>query len=87
MALLLAIETTTRNCSVALFRDNNLLQIIEQLTDKYLHAEQLNIFIESILIKNKGDITLAHIQLGLSKKVLLNKIEKLGIDKDIIQNA
>ena len=43
--------------------------------------------IESILIKNKGDITLAHIQLGLSKKVLLNKIEKLGIDKDIIQNA
>lgn len=56
MALLLAIETTTRNCSVALFRDNNLLQIIEQLTDKYLHAEQLNIFIESILIKSNNSL-------------------------------
>ena len=42
--------------------------------------------IESILIKNKGDMGLSCTQLGLTKKMLLSKITKLDIDKKITQN-
>ena len=53
MALLLAIETSTKNCSVALFENGVLLQLKEQNSDKYLHAEKLTLFIEE-LIKRTG---------------------------------
>lgn len=59
MAFLLAIETTTKNCSVALFKNSNLLQLREQNSDKYSHAEQLTVFIEEV-IKN-SNITLKEI--------------------------
>ena len=49
MALLLAIETTTKNCSVALFENSNLLILKEQDSDEYLHAEQLTLFIEEVI--------------------------------------
>ena len=72
MAFLLAIETTTKNCSVALFKNSNLLQLREQNSDKYSHAEQLTVFIEEV-IKN-SNITLKEItQLKkLFKKKLAN---------------
>ena len=49
MALLLAIETTTKNCSVALFENGNLVQLKECNSDEYLHAEQLTLFIEEVI--------------------------------------
>jgi tRNA threonylcarbamoyladenosine biosynthesis protein TsaB len=49
MALLLAIETTTKNCSVALFENSNLLQLKEKSSEEYLHAEQLTLFIEEVV--------------------------------------
>ena len=49
MALLLAIETSTKNCSVALFKNGDLLQLREQNSDKYLHAEKLTLFIEDVI--------------------------------------
>jgi tRNA threonylcarbamoyladenosine biosynthesis protein TsaB len=49
MALLLAIETTTKNCSVALFENSNLLILKEQYSDEYLHAERLTLFIEEVI--------------------------------------
>ena len=52
MALLLAIETTTKNCSVALFENSNLLQLKEQISDEYSHAEQLTLFIEEVVKKS-----------------------------------
>ena len=59
MALLLAIETTTKNCSVALFENSKLLQFKEQNSDEYLHAEQLTFFIEEVV--EKSNITLKEI--------------------------
>ena len=50
MALLLALETSTKNCSVALFKNDNLLQLKEHVSDKYLHSEQLIFFIEQVLM-------------------------------------
>jgi tRNA threonylcarbamoyladenosine biosynthesis protein TsaB len=52
MALLLAIETTTKNCSVALFENSNLIQFEEKNTNEYSHAEQLTLFIESVIVKS-----------------------------------
>ena len=51
MSLLLAIETSTRNCSVALFEDSKLIIVQEQNSDKYLHAEWLTIFIDKVVEK------------------------------------
>ena len=49
MALLLAIETTTKNCSVALFKNNVLIDFHEEVSDKYVHAERLTLFIINLL--------------------------------------
>ena len=51
MALILAIETTTKNCSIALFNDGILLQLKEEYSDSYSHAENLTVFINEVLIK------------------------------------
>ena len=49
MALLLGIETTTKNCSVALFKNNVLIDFYEEVSDKYMHAERLTLFIINLL--------------------------------------
>ena len=51
MALLLAIETTTKNCSVALFQDVNLLHLCELNFAEYSHSENLTLLIEQTVKK------------------------------------
>lgn len=53
MALLLHLETATKNCSVALGRDGELLDLEEQATEGYSHAENLHPFIDRILQRNQ----------------------------------
>ena len=53
MAFLLTIETTTKNCSVALFDNDNLIYLKEQNSHKYSHAEQITLFIEEVLRASK----------------------------------
>jgi len=66
MALILAIETATTNCSVALFRAGVLIAEKEHNTEEYTHAEQLTIFIEEVVKAAK--INLQDIQaVALSK--------------------
>ena len=66
MALLLAVETTTKNCSVALFENSTLIQLKERNSDEYSHAEQLTLFIEEVVRTSK--ITLKEIDgIALSK--------------------
>lgn len=55
MALLLHLETATRNCSVALGRDGQLLDLEEQATEGYSHAENLHPFIDRLLTRNNVD--------------------------------
>jgi tRNA threonylcarbamoyladenosine biosynthesis protein TsaB len=52
MAIFLCIETSTVNCSVALFENKNLLSLKEN-NDGYQHAELLHSFIQQILIEHK----------------------------------
>ena len=49
MTKILCIETSGKNCSVAIFSDNCLLQVVELLTENFSHSENLHVFIERIL--------------------------------------
>ncbi len=66
MALILAIETTTKNCSVAIFDNSKLITCVEENSSAYLHAEKLTLFIEKII--KDSNLSLKHIDgIALSK--------------------
>lgn len=48
MALLLNIETATKNCSVGLAKDGKTIAIREIATQNFSHAEKLHVFIEEL---------------------------------------
>lgn len=49
MAIILTLDTSTKNCSVALFNGNKIIALKEQNSDGYTHAEQLTLFIEEAI--------------------------------------
>ena len=49
MTFILTIETTTKNCSVALFKDQELIKLKEEVSEKYIHAEKLTLFIKEVI--------------------------------------
>lgn len=49
MARILCLETSTKNCSVALADGESLIALKEDGSDKYTHAEKLHVFIEEVL--------------------------------------
>lgn len=63
MSLILCIETTSTNCSVALAQENsgfanlydiiNCLDLIEDQSDNHSHGERLHVFIKELLDRNK----------------------------------
>ncbi len=66
MALILALETSTKNCSVALFNNGNLVAVKEQNSDGYMHAEQLTLFVNAVL--KEGEVALKNLDaIALSK--------------------
>lgn len=46
MALILNLETSTKNCSVSIAKDGELFVLCEEATDGYQHAEKLHQFIQ-----------------------------------------
>lgn len=51
MALILNIETATKNCSVALSKQGKTLAIRELSEQNFSHAEKLHVFIEELLLE------------------------------------
>ncbi len=49
MATILCIETATRNCSVALADNGDVVAVKEESSDRYIHAEKLHPFITAVL--------------------------------------
>lgn len=47
-ALLLSIESSTRNCSVALSQNGQLIALKEASSDQFIHSEKLHLFIEEL---------------------------------------
>lgn len=56
MALILCLETATTNCSVSLSKDGALLDLKEDKSNNYSHAEKLHIFIDEILKENNLEV-------------------------------
>lgn len=57
MSLILSIETSTRNCSVALSKSGKTLAIKEASSDQYIHSEKLHVFIEELIHSQSIDFT------------------------------
>ena len=49
MSKILCLETATKNCSVALFEDGELLAFREEYNENYSHAERLTVLVEEVL--------------------------------------
>ena len=49
LPLILNVETATKNCSVCLFEDKEIIAIKEQNDGKYSHSENLHVFINELL--------------------------------------
>jgi tRNA threonylcarbamoyladenosine biosynthesis protein TsaB len=49
VAYILAIESSTKNCSVALFHDLNCLMLREEVGEQFIHSEMLHLFVEEVL--------------------------------------
>lgn len=50
--MILCLETTSHNCSVALSNEGHLFDVIEERGTGYSHAEKLHVFIDEILKRN-----------------------------------
>jgi len=48
MSIVLAIESATKNCSVALIKDGEIIALQEEYNDSFSHAEKLTVFIETV---------------------------------------
>jgi tRNA threonylcarbamoyladenosine biosynthesis protein TsaB len=57
LALILNIETTTTNCSVALSENGQTLDCLEDRSGDYSHAEKLHAFIKQVLENNQKDFS------------------------------
>lgn len=53
MTLILNIETSTKVCSVSLGLDGKLIGLKEESSDKYIHSEKLNLFIEEVFAQTE----------------------------------
>lgn len=51
VCLILNIETSTKNCSVSLSKDGELLSLKEYSGEGYIHGENLHLFIEEVMRK------------------------------------
>ena len=56
MSLILSIETTTKNCSVALFENDYLIGFKEEKSTEHIHSEKLTLFIQEVMINAKKKI-------------------------------
>ena len=66
MAIILALDTSTKNCSVALFNGNKIIALKEQNSAGYTHAEQLTLFIDQVV--KSASVTLKEIKaIAISK--------------------
>jgi tRNA threonylcarbamoyladenosine biosynthesis protein TsaB len=55
--MILCIETSALNCSVALFNKEQLVDVIESKDSSYSHSEKLHVYINDILKKNTVSVS------------------------------
>jgi tRNA threonylcarbamoyladenosine biosynthesis protein TsaB len=55
--MILHLETSTKICSVAISRNNTLIDYKDVDTDQFIHGEALTVMIESLLVRNNLEIS------------------------------
>ena len=53
MALSLCIDTSSKNCSVAIFENSKLITVKEKKFDRPSHSEKVNVFVDTLLKEKK----------------------------------
>jgi len=56
MALILCLETSSKNCSVSICKDGQALFVKEYYDENYCHGEQLHVLIQSLLLESNISI-------------------------------
>ena len=56
MSLLLCLETSSKNCSVAVTSQGLLVGVKDYFDDNYCHGEKLHVLIEELLFELKLDL-------------------------------
>ncbi len=56
MALILCLETSSKNCSVSICKDGQVLFVKEYYDENYCHGEQLHVLIQSLLLESNISI-------------------------------
>ena len=56
MALILCLETSSKNCSVAISKDGECILVHEKFDNNYCHGEQLHVLIQDLLIESSISI-------------------------------
>ncbi|MBL31703.1 MAG: tRNA (adenosine(37)-N6)-threonylcarbamoyltransferase complex dimerization subunit type 1 TsaB [Flavobacteriales bacterium] len=57
MAVILCLETSSKNCSVAVSKDGETILLKEHFDENYCHGEQLHVLIEALLKESGIDIS------------------------------
>lgn len=57
MSFILCIESTSKNCSVAVVKDGHVVSLMERISENYTHAEELHPFIQETIKKANISIT------------------------------
>ena len=57
MALILCIETSSKNCSVSIARDGSVVDTVEEIKDSFIHGQKLHVFCQKLLAKCKVDLS------------------------------
>ena len=57
MALILNIETSSKNCSVALSKNKETIAVIEKVDTQFIHAEKLHLFVNDLFENSSYQLT------------------------------
>ena len=77
MALLLNIETATKNCSVGLAKDGETIVLREIATQNFSHAEKLHVFIEELFLEANLKLQ----DLDAIAVSLIDTIKEIGVEE------
>ena len=53
MALILCVETSSKNCSVSIYNNTSIVGCKEELDENYCHGQKLHVLIETLLLESK----------------------------------
>lgn len=80
MALSLCIDTSSKNCSVAIFENSKLISVKEKKFDKPSHSEKVNVFVD-ILLKEKK----YHFQILIFLQLVMVPVHLLALELELLQ--